>query len=569
MSASSKKKLRKEQAAAQMTEKQLKQQKEEKKLRATSIAFVAIMLVIALIAATVLSIRGVNNSGIIDRNTQAAVVGDRELNSVQVNYYFTDYVMNMYNQWYSRYGENAPVYAMLMGLDVGLPLDEQVYDEETNQTWADYLLNEALTKAKSDYALYDLAMAENYKLTEEQQKSLDNSLSQLSLYAMYYGYKDADTYLRANYGYGSNLKSYTEYSTVAAIANSYYNNYSDSLKYDDAAIREYEKDKFDNFSSFSYHLYEVNRSDYLTGGTTGDDGKTTYSDAENEAALKAAEEVANKLAENKTVEDLDAAIKALEINAEKENAASTKCTDVMYNRISNVMQDWIASKDRVANDVTVIEKTTTSTDADGKETKTTTGYYVILWQGRNDNLRPLANVRHLLVAFEGGTPNEDGTKTYSDAEKNAAKSEAELLLKKWQDGEATEESFIELVKKNSDDSTASTGGLFEDIHAGSAYVEGFLNWAIDADRKAGDAGVVETEYGYHVMYYVGDGELTYRDYMISEELRSADLTEWYDSVVKDTTFTVGKTNRLPMDMVLVADDGHDHEGHDHEGHDHD
>ncbi len=564
MSASSKKKLRKEQAAAQMTEKQLKQQKEDKKLRATSIAFVAIMLVIALIAATVLSIRGVNNSGIIDRNTQAAVVGDRELNSVQVNYYFTDYVMNMYNQWYSSYGQNTPTYAMLMGLDVHLPLNEQIYNEETNQTWADYLLNEALTKAKSDYALYDLAMAEGYKLTEEQQKSLDNSLSQLSLYAMYYGYKDADTYLRANYGYGSNLKSYTEYSTIAAIANSYYNNYSDSLKYEDAAIREYEKDKFDNFSSFSYHLYEVNRSDYLTGGTTGDDGKKTYSDAENEAALKAAEEVANKLAENKTVEELDAAIAALEINAEKENAASTECTNVMYNRISNVIRDWIANKDRVANDVTVIAKTTTSTDADGKETKTTTGYYVILWQGRNDNLRPLANVRHLLVAFEGGTPNEDGTKTYSDAEKNAAKSEAELLLKKWQDGEATEESFIELVKKNSDDSTASTGGLFEDIHAGSAYVEGFLNWAIDADRKAGDAGVVETEYGYHVMYYVGDGDLTYRDYMISEELRSADLTEWYDSVVKDTTFTVGKTNRLPLDMVLVADDGHDHEGHDHD-----
>ena len=565
MSASSKKKLRKEQAAAQLTEKQLKQQKEDKKLRATSIAFVAIMLVIALVAVTVLSVRGVNNSGIIDRNTQAAVVGDRELNSVQVNYYFTDYVMNMYNQWYSSYGNNTTVYAMLMGLDVGLPLNEQVYNEETNQTWADYLLNEALNKAKSDYALYDLAMAEGFKLTEEQQASLDSSLSQLSLYAMYYGYNDVDNYLRANYGYGSNLKSYTEYSNIAAIANAYYNNYSDSLEYDDAAIRAYEKDKFDNFSSFSYHLYEVSRSDYLTGGTTGDDGKTTYSDAENEAALKAAEEVANKLAENKTVEKLDAAIAALEVNAEKENAASTACVDVMYNRISNVFRDWIVSGDRVANDVTVIAKTTTSTDADGNETKTTTGYYVILWQGRNDNLRPLANVRHLLVAFEGGTPNEDGTKTYSDEEKNAAKSEAELLLQKWKDGEATEESFIELVKKNSDDSTASTGGLFEDIHAGSAYVEGFLNWAIDADRKAGDAGVVETQYGYHVMYYVGDGKLTYRDYMITEELRSADLTEWYDGVIKDTTFTVGKTNRLPMDMVLVADDGHDHDhDHDHE-----
>ena len=53
------------------------------------------------------------------------------------------------------------------------------------------------------------------------------------------------------------------------------------------------------------------------------------------------------------------------------------------------------------------------------------------------------------------------------------------------------------------------------------------------------------------MYYVGDGELTYRDYMISEELRSEDVEKWMESVADAATITTGKTNRLNLDAVLA------------------
>jgi hypothetical protein len=36
-------------------------------------------------------------------------------------------------------------------------------------------------------------------------------------------------------------------------------------------------------------------------------------------------------------------------------------------------------------------------------------------------------------------------------------------------------------------------------------VTNFRDWAVDDQRKPGDTGLVETEYGYHVMYYVGKG----------------------------------------------------------------
>ena len=77
----------------------------------------------------------------------------------------------------------------------------------------------------------------------------------------------------------------------------------------------------------------------------------------------------------------------------------------------------------------------------------------------------------------------------------------------------------------------------------------FKNWALD-DHKAGDTEIVETEYGYHVMYYAGDTELTYRDYQITNTLISEDTTEWYNALVEAMTVTELNTEYLSKDLVL-------------------
>ena len=181
----------------------------------------------------------------------------------------------------------------------------------------------------------------------------------------------------------------------------------------------------------------------------------------------------------------------------------------------------------------------------------TNGYYVFVYISRNDYLEPLANVRHLLVKFEGGTTS-GSTTTYSAEEKAKAKREAAGYLMQYLTGEKTEESFIELVKAHSDDSSASTGGLFEDITPDSNYVANFLNWAIDPDREAGDAEVIESQYGYHVMYYVGDDELTYRDYLINQDMRSEAMEEWHTSLVDAVKVTEGNSDRINKDLVYAA-----------------
>jgi hypothetical protein len=195
---------------------------------------------------------------------------------------------------------------------------------------------------------------------------------------------------------------------------------------------------------------------------------------------------------------------------------------------------------------------TAKTTVDGAEVEVTNGYYVVIFQGRDEQTAPMGNVRHLLVKFEGGTQDEEtGETTYSDEEKNAAKEEADGYLKTWKEGAATEESFIELVKEHSDDTSAEDGGLFEDINPSSQYVEPFLSWSINPDRKAGDAEVIETEFGYHVMFYVGDDELSYRDYMLTNEMRAKDQETWYNGIVDPVETAIVNTKFVEMSLSKI------------------
>lgn len=552
MSASDKKKLRKEQAAAVLSEKQRQEQAEAKKLKVYTISFVTAMVLILCVALAVLGVRAVNNSGIIQKNTIAATIGDRELNSVELSYYFNDAVSEYYNDIYSQYTDYTDSYLQVLGLDPTKPLSEQVQDAETGKTWAEYFIDSAIEQAKSDYAMYDLAMAENFTLPGEEQTTLDNQLNNLETYAMLYGYSNSTQYLRAMYGYGAEADSYSAYSERSAIATAYIAAHQDSLTYDDAAIREYEADKLNNYNSYTYTYAYLSYTDFRQGGTEDEDGNKTYSDEENDAARAAMKAAAEDMATATSVEELETKAAAAAVNEDSQLAVN-KEEALLHTSINATLSDWLAAEERKEGDIAAIPNTSTTEGEDGEEVTVTNGYYVAIFHSKTDNSDKMANVRHLLVEFEGGTEDEEtGETTYSDEEKAAAKEEADGYLKTWQEGDATEDSFIELVKEHSDDTSAEDGGLFEDIHPDSDYVPTFLNWSISADRKPGDAEVIESPYGYHVMYYVGDDDLSYRDYMITNEMRAADQDEWYNSTLEPITTAVGDISKMNLDLVLSA-----------------
>ena len=538
MSASSKKKLRKEQEAAKMTEKQLTAQKEAKKTSLYTTAFVVVMAVILVIAVFAGVKQTITAGGFREKNTTALTVGDHEINSIEMNYFFMDAV----NMFYSNYGS----YASMFGLDVTKPLNEQFVDEEAGTTWADDFMTSAKDSAASVYALADAAEAAGFTLPEAEKENLDNQLASLDLYATMYGYGDADAYLKAMYGNGASKKTYTAYCEKQALASAYYNHYAEALTYEDADLRAKESENFNAYSSYTYNYYYLPASSFLEGGTTAEDGTVTYSDEEKAASVAAAEAAAKALTaqEVKTAADLDAAIAALEIN-EGSTAASTLNTDTKYSSLTSFYRDWVADSSRKAGDLAYFE------NASGD---TVNGYYVVMFQGSTDNSFALKNVRHILVTpehnHEEGEEHAEG-ETYSEEELAAAKATAEEILAQWQAGLATEESFAALANEKSADGDGTTGGLYENVYPGQ-MVEAFEDWTYDAARKSGDTGIVETEYGYHVMYFVGDSDITYRDYQIENELRNADLESWYAETVDAMTLTEGDTQYIRKDLVLNA-----------------
>ena len=544
MSASSKKKLRNEQEAAKLTERQLAEQKEAKKLKLYTAAFAVVLVLLLITAITVGITQTISNSGIRENKTVAMTIGGHEISNAELNYYY----MSTVNNFYSQNGS----YAAMFGLDVTKPLNEQVMDESTGETWADYFLESAKNTAVSVYALKDAAIAAGHTLNEELTAAADTTIENMELYATVYGYSDADGYLKAMYGKGATMETYRSYIEDTLLADDYYAAYADTLVYEDAAIRAAEKENFHAYSAFTYNYYHLPVTKFLEGGTTAEDGTVTYSDEEKAAAAAACEETAKALTgeEITSVELLDAAIAALPFNAEA-STASTFYEDNAYGYISAPVAEWLSDSSRKEGDLTYLVNSTTAEDG----TETVNGYYIVYFHSVNDNAFALKNVRHILVNFEGGTTDEaTGAVTYSDEEKAAAKAEAEEILAAFKAGEATEAAFAALAAEKTDDTgSAATGGLYEDVYPGQ-MVANFEDWCYDA-HKTGDTGIVESEYGYHVMYFVGDSDLTYRDYQITNELRSADLNDWYAALVADIATTEGDIKYIKKDLVLSAGAG--------------
>ena len=559
MSASSKKKLRKEQEAAALTEKQLAEKKEAKKLRIYTTIFAVVMALVLVIGVGSIIFNGITNSGIIERNTNALTVNGHKINSAEMGYYYIDSLNGFIHNAEEQFGESASLYIQYVyGLDLTKPLDEQQYQGDANMTWGDYFVDAACESAKNVYSMCDAAEKAGHSLSAEEKALIDSAIKNLELTATLRNYPSTKDYLKAQYGHGATVESYKNYVEMSMLAESYYNAYADTLDYDDAAIRAYEKDHYNEFSSFSFSYYTLPADKFLTGGTKNEDGTTTYTDEEKAAALEAAKAAADSLLAFPDAKLFDKAVKSLEINKENKNATIVTVENAFYTdaKIPTLIRDWMCDGEHEQGEMTVLPITNTTTDAEGKETTTTTGYYVVLFDNIRANNSKIANVRHILVSFEGGTKGEDGTTTYSEEEKNTARTEAERILQLWKDGEATEESFAALVPANSDDQgSLTTGGLYENITVDSNYVENFLNWAMDA-HKEGDTGIVETEYGYHIMFYSSTNELSYRDTMIYNTLKNNDLTAWYEAILEAATMTKGNLSQLPTDLVLSSTHSH-------------
>ena len=73
---------------------------------------------------------------------------------------------------------------------------------------------------------------------------------------------------------------------------------------------------------------------------------------------------------------------------------------------------------------------------------------------------------------------------------------------------------------------------------------------MDPARQPGDTGIIETTYGYHVMYFVGQDDMTYRDSMIREDILNNSVTTWYNDILATAEIVEKDTSRLNRDVIL-------------------
>ena len=154
---------------------------------------------------------------------------------------------------------------------------------------------------------------------------------------------------------------------------------------------------------------------------------------------------------------------------------------------------------------------------------------------------PNVNVRHILIApsAEEGATEEETRKA-----RDEAKAEAERILKEWQEGEHTEESFGELAATYSTDGGSNlNGGLYENVYPGQ-MVEAFNDWCFDESRKAGDTGIVETDFGYHIIYFAGVTDNYYWKQVAESDLHYKLYDEALQAIVN--RYTVEPTEDLEL-----------------------
>lgn len=133
------------------------------------------------------------------------------------------------------------------------------------------------------------------------------------------------------------------------------------------------------------------------------------------------------------------------------------------------------------------------------------------------------NVRHILFTAD----------TYGSL--SAARAAAAQILSEWGE-DPCEENFANLAHLYSEDGgSRSNGGLYEMVEQGE-MASGFDDWCFDGKRKAGDTGIVESEHGIHLMYYVGDSLPVWKA-RVDQTRRSSDYNVLFSKLTEQYTVT--------------------------------
>ena len=415
------------------------------------------------------------NSSLFYTARPALQVGDVKYSSAEVNYAYRTAYLSFCNQYSSILSS--------IGFDTKKPLDEQKCTvSEEFDTWDDYFKDAAKQNLVQVTALCDAAKKAGITLDEDDQHEVDEQFSYIELSAKQYKYSSVSKYLQAVYGNGVTKKVARHMLELSQLAS------------------KYSQQQYDSYTA-------TTDATMAAAKATADKIAAATHDADSFAAAVTENVPATTAADGKTTTP------SVTVN---NNAKGSSVSSAPY-------AEWLYSAERTANNVTVVEQENT-------------GYYVVLFQSRDDNSYHTVSARHILIKAE----DSDNDGTYSDDDKQKAKASIDDVYERWTQSDQTEDDFAQLANSFSQDSGSNTkGGLYEHIYKGQ-MVQEFNDFCFDPARKPGDVDIVFNESdsycGYHLVYFVGQGE-RYCDYLADQALRSADFEKWESTFFNDWSAT--------------------------------
>lgn len=541
MSASQDKKKRQEAREAGTERHQLAAEKEAREQHKSKVRWTIVSILVALLIVLILVV----NSGLFYSVLPAVRIGDVSYTNAEYQYYYySSYYSfcNNYSNYLSYFSLSTtsslssqsfdPTYLSLFGITVPDSLSGA-----TDATWADYFRETALSSMKQITALYEKAVAAGYTLSDTDSASIDEQIANFDTYAQSGNYSSAKQYITAAYGRGCTEKTIRHLMEMQYIASAYTKDTYDGFTYTPEELSAwYDKNK-DSYDTFDYLYYYVAAETETVTPTASPDASASPDATADPAATATPEPTPTQEVTDATMAKAKTAADAIAAAAtDKEafgtavadyaaDATPTESTLVMGSQLPSTYSEWMLDSSRKTGDVTVAE-------VEGS------GYYVVMFLGRDSNQYKTVTARHILIK----AVDEDGDGTYSDAELKTAEDKINDIYDQWKSGDKTEDSFAALATQYSEDTgSASDGGLIEHIYKGETVTE-FNDFCFDTARKAGDTAVVKGESssytGYHLIYYVGTGE-NYCDYIADTGLRTEAYSSWLTSAQEG--YDVSKT----------------------------
>lgn len=432
------------------------------------------------------------------------------INGEEVNKVEFDYVYNTSkNNYITQYGS----YLSYFGLDTSKELSTQMYSDTL--TWQDYFEQNAVESLKQNKALMAEAKAAGFTYdTTDEYNTFKETIKTSAAAA---GVSDKE-YVRSIYGSYATMGRIEEYVKNDMVMNAYYQKLQEDNAPSDDEIQSYYEENKATYDSVDYRLTTIEADlptepteladpvEETAADTTGTTDGSAATDSTQDTAYQPSDaEIAKAMEDAKVLAD-DAEQTVAKDGEAHENE---KKSSVNY-----LISDWLFDDARKAGDTTVITNDNSHC------------YYAVAFEKRYLDETPSADVRVII-------PTEDKT--------------GEEILEEWKSGAATEDSFAELCKKYTQDTSAvENGGLFEQVTK-TGMTEELSNWIFDSSRQAGDTVAITVSDTTYVLYYIGQDQPEWK-INIKNTLVSDTMSQHMQDITADVTVEdpKGKLNYLKV-----------------------